>query len=45
MMLRDGAEARKHAVPFGPFLALGAVVGLLAGNSILDWYLNTFAGG
>ena len=45
MMLRDGAEARKRAVPFGPFLALGAVVGLLAGNSILDWYLNTFAGG
>jgi hypothetical protein len=26
-------------------LALGAVVGLLAGNSILDWYLSTFAGG
>ena len=45
MMLRDGAEARKRAVPFGPFLALGAVVGLLAGNSILDWYLDTFAGG
>jgi leader peptidase (prepilin peptidase)/N-methyltransferase len=45
LMLRDGAEARKRAVPFGPFLALGAVVGLLAGNSILDWYLNTFAGG
>ena len=45
MMLRDGAEARKRAVPFGPFLALGAVVGLLSGNSILDWYLNTFAGG
>jgi leader peptidase (prepilin peptidase)/N-methyltransferase len=45
MILRDGPEARKRALPFGPFLALGAVVGLLAGNSMLDWYLNTFAGG
>ena len=45
MMLRDGAGARKSAVPFGPFLALGAVVGLLAGDQMLDWYLNTFMGG
>ena len=41
-MLRHGPEARKHAIPFGPFLALGGVVGLLAGNEILDWYLDTF---
>ncbi len=45
MMVRDGAGARKRAVPFGPFLALGAVVGLLAGNEMLDWYLDTFMGG
>lgn len=45
MMARQGASARKQAVPFGPFLALGGVVGLLAGDSILDWYLDTFAGG
>jgi leader peptidase (prepilin peptidase)/N-methyltransferase len=45
LMARDGASARKRAVPFGPFLALGGVVGLLAGNEILDWYLDTFAGG
>ena len=44
-MLRHGSEARKHAIPFGPFLALGGVVGLLAGNEILDWYLDTFVGG
>ncbi len=44
IMLREGAEARKRAVPFGPFLALGGVVGLLAGNQILDWYLDTFVG-
>ena len=41
-MLRHGPDARKHAIPFGPFLALGGVVGLLAGNEILDWYLDSF---
>ena len=35
-MARHGSEARKHAIPFGPFLALGGVVGLLAGNEMLD---------
>jgi leader peptidase (prepilin peptidase)/N-methyltransferase len=44
LMLVHGAGARKHAVPFGPFLALGGVVALLAGNQIVDWYLNTFVG-
>ncbi len=44
LMLRHGAGARKHAVPFGPFLALGGVVGLLAGNEMIDWYLGTFVG-
>ena len=41
-MLRHGPEARKHAIPFGPFLALGGVVGLLAGNEMLDWYADSF---
>jgi leader peptidase (prepilin peptidase)/N-methyltransferase len=39
---KGAAEGRKTAVPFGPFLALGGVVGLLAGNPIIDWYLRTF---
>jgi leader peptidase (prepilin peptidase)/N-methyltransferase len=42
LMARHGSGARKQAVPFGPFLALGGVVGLLAGNEILDWYLDSF---
>jgi leader peptidase (prepilin peptidase)/N-methyltransferase len=42
MMARNGAAARKRAIPFGPFLALGGVVGLLAGDQIVDWYLSTF---
>ena len=36
-------EGRKTAVPFGPFLALGGVVALFAGDEMVDWYLNTFA--
>jgi leader peptidase (prepilin peptidase) / N-methyltransferase len=42
MIARDGAAARKTAIPFGPFLALGGVVGLLAGDQLVDWYLSTF---
>jgi leader peptidase (prepilin peptidase)/N-methyltransferase len=42
MIAREGAAARKKAIPFGPFLALGGVVGLLAGDQLVDWYLSTF---
>lgn len=42
MIARDGAAARKRAIPFGPFLALGGVVGLLAGDQLVDLYLGTF---
>jgi leader peptidase (prepilin peptidase)/N-methyltransferase len=42
LLARHGAEARKRAVPFGPFLALGGVVGLWYGDQILDWYLDSF---
>jgi leader peptidase (prepilin peptidase)/N-methyltransferase len=44
VIARKGAqEGRKTAVPFGPFLALGAVVALFAGDAMVDWYLATFA--
>jgi leader peptidase (prepilin peptidase) / N-methyltransferase len=39
-----GASARKQQVPFGPFLALGGVVGLWFGDTIIDWYTGTFSG-
>jgi len=43
IIARKGArEGRKTAVPFGPFLALGGVVGLFAGPDIVSWYLDTF---
>jgi leader peptidase (prepilin peptidase)/N-methyltransferase len=37
------AEGRKTAIPFGPFLAFGGIVGLFAGDEIVKWYLDTFA--
>jgi leader peptidase (prepilin peptidase) / N-methyltransferase len=43
IIIREGAAARKKAIPFGPFLALGGVVGLLAGDQIVDWYLGIFS--
>jgi leader peptidase (prepilin peptidase)/N-methyltransferase len=43
MIARDGAAARKRAIPFGPFLALGGVVGLLAGDELVEWYLGVFS--
>jgi leader peptidase (prepilin peptidase) / N-methyltransferase len=35
-----GKAARRKAIPLGPFLALGAVVALFAGDAILDWYVE-----
>ncbi len=43
MARRGVGEGRKTAIPFGPFLALGGVVALLAGPAIVDWYVATFA--
>jgi len=43
LVARHGAAARKMAIPFGPFLALGGIVGLLLGDQLVDWYLGTFS--
>jgi leader peptidase (prepilin peptidase)/N-methyltransferase len=43
IIVRKGMQAgRKTAVPFGPFLALGGIVGVLAGNELVQLYLTTF---
>ena len=40
LLVRHGQAGRKMGIPFGPFLALGGVVGLFAGESLLDSYLS-----
>jgi len=35
-------RSRKARVPFGPFLALGAIVGLFAGDRIVSAYMSLF---
>ncbi|MEA2357487.1 MAG: leader peptidase (prepilin peptidase) / N-methyltransferase [Solirubrobacteraceae bacterium] len=43
IIARKGArEGRRTRVPFGPFLALGAVVALFAGDALVDRYTSTF---
>ncbi len=32
----------KYALPFGTFLALGALVAMLAGQPIIDWYAGFY---
>ena len=45
VMARYGVrEGRKKGIPFGPWLAAGSLVGLFAGDAIVDWYLDTFTG-
>ena len=38
--LVKGESVRKFPVPFGPFLALGAIVHLFFGVEIIQWYLG-----
>ena len=45
IMLRHGAAARKRAVPFGPFLALGGLVALVVGPELINLYSHGFLGG
>ena len=42
ILVRHGARGRKQAVPFAPFLALGAVVALFAGHQLVHLYLHHF---
>jgi leader peptidase (prepilin peptidase)/N-methyltransferase len=39
LMLFKG-KGRKAKIPFGPFLAFGAVVTIFYGQDLLDWYLH-----
>jgi leader peptidase (prepilin peptidase)/N-methyltransferase len=43
LLARHGSKARKMGIPFGPFLTLGSVVALFAGDQIVHWYLALLA--
>jgi leader peptidase (prepilin peptidase)/N-methyltransferase len=38
LLIATGLRTRKQHVPFGPFLAAGAMTMILVGGPILDWY-------
>ena len=40
LLARHGSAGRKMAIPFAPFLALGSVVALFAGEQLFDAYLG-----
>jgi leader peptidase (prepilin peptidase)/N-methyltransferase len=40
LLARHGSAARKMAMPFAPFLALGGLLALFAGPAIAHWYLS-----
>jgi leader peptidase (prepilin peptidase) / N-methyltransferase len=42
VIAREGAQARKKAVPFGVFLAIGGLVGVLTGPELIDLYDSNF---
>jgi leader peptidase (prepilin peptidase) / N-methyltransferase len=42
IIAREGAAGRKKAVPFGVFLALGGIVGVLAGPELIELYEDNF---
>jgi prepilin signal peptidase PulO-like enzyme (type II secretory pathway) len=39
LLMVKGLRARKIGFPFGPFLAFGAIVALMWGPQIWDWYM------
>jgi len=42
MAHRGVRDARGTTIPFGPWLAVGGVAGLFAGDAVVGWYLHTF---
>ena len=43
LLARHGQAARKMGIAFAPFLALGSIVALFAGDALLDAYLGLLA--
>jgi prepilin signal peptidase PulO-like enzyme (type II secretory pathway) len=41
-LARVHGRSLRLAIPFGPFMAVGAIVVMLYGAQMMDWYLGTF---
>lgn len=41
-LIAAGRKGRKSRVPFGPFLAIGGIIALFVGNTLLEEYLSIF---
>ena len=44
LLLASGRKTRKDPMPFGPFLALGAILALFWGDEIIVWYFRLVRG-
>lgn len=44
IMAARGLSARKQAIPFAPYLAIGGVIGQLFGSDLVNWYLDISQG-
>jgi leader peptidase (prepilin peptidase)/N-methyltransferase len=42
IIAREGRDARKKGIPFGPFLAFGGLIGVFAGPELVDVYVDRF---
>ena len=42
-LLATGRKGRKDPLPFGPFLALGGLISLFWGDTVLAWYFGQFS--
>ena len=42
MLMLLGKKGRKDKVPFGPFLSCGAILFMLSGDDLIQWYLSLF---
>ena len=42
IIAREGKDARKKGIPFGPFLAFGGLIGLYWGPELVDAYVDRF---
>lgn len=42
IMLKISKQGRKTPIPFGPSIAIAAVISYFYGQAIVDWYMNLF---